>query len=144
MSDRGYPVELRERVVAACVVKGMNQEEAAEVFSVGSATVYRWVRLHRENGSVSPRPHGGGTKRAFDSEEDQLLGEIVEEKPDRTIAELTAEICRRIGRTVSASAVVRSLKRLGLTLKKKSSRRSRRSVPTSRSAAPRSSSRSRA
>jgi transposase len=137
MSDRGYPIELRERVVAA--LKQMSHEKAAEVFSVGSATVYRWSRLQRETGGVEPRPHGGGQVRAFSEQEDELLKQIVAEKADRTIAELTAEICKQIARKVSTSAVVRSLKRSGLSLKKKSSPRSRRTGQTSRSATRRSS-----
>lgn len=137
MSDRGYPIELRERVVAA--LKHMSHEKAAEVFSVGSATVYRWSRLQKETGRVDPRPHGGGQARALNAEQDQLVRRIVEEKPDRTIAELTFETCKRISRTVSTSAIVRSLKRLGISLKKKSSRRSRKSDRTSRGGTKRSS-----
>jgi transposase len=120
----------------------MTQEEAAEHFDVGSATVYRWLALKRETGSVAPRPHGGGFPAAFDDDDIQVVREVVAEKPDRTLAELTKEICARLKITVSESAVVRALKRLELTLKKKSSRRANRIDRTSRSAAKSSSPRS--
>jgi transposase len=132
MSNRGHPIELRQRVVSACLDKGMSQEEAAEVFDVGEASVYRWLRLQRETGSLEPRPHGGGQPPAFDEQEHELLKRVVAEKPDRTLADLTVEICSRIKKAVSESAIVRGLKRLGITLKKKSSRRARRIGQTSR------------
>src|SRR4051812_44426326 len=127
MSNRGYSVDLRERVVKACNA-GMTEDEAAQVFGVGSASVYRWKALQRETGGLEPRPHGGGNPSALDDSRRQLLADIVREKPDRTLGELTAEIVKRTGKavkragkafSVSASSVGRALARLGLTRKKK-------------------------
>lgn len=142
MSDRGYSVDLRVRVVAACEERGMTQEEAAEHFNVGSATVYRWLALKDETGSVAPRPHGGGFPAAFDEKGLEVVRQVVAEKPDRTLAELKKEICARLKKSVSESAVVRALKRLGLTLKKKYSLRASKTGRTSRSGAKSSSPRS--
>jgi transposase len=133
MSNRGYSVDLRERVLAA-VDNGMTHPEAAETFSIGQASVDRWVRLRRETGSLEPRPHGGGYPAAFDDEQREIVRQVVAEKPDRTLAELTVEVCARIKRTVSASAIVRAVKKLGLTLKKRSSPRSRKNDRTYKSA----------
>jgi transposase len=105
---------------------GMTHEDAAATFAVGTATVYRWRRLLRETNSLEPRPHGGGQEPALSTEDDDLLRNLVAEKPDRTIAELTTTLVKRIKRKVSTSAVSRALARLGLTLKKKSSAPSRR------------------
>lgn len=121
----------------------MSQDEAAVVFTIGVATVYRWVRLKRETGSLDPRPNGGGQPAAFDDDERELVKRVVAEKPDRTLADLTAEVCNRVKRTVSTSAVVRALKRLKLTLKKKSSQPASRIARTFRRAARSSSQRSR-
>lgn len=117
MSARGYAVELRSRVVAA-VDQGMTLEEAAEVFTVGVATVYRWTALRRETGSLAPRPHGGGQPRALSPSDDEFVRETLKQKPDLTVAELAARLSIRGDRSVSRSAVTRSLKRLGFTLKK--------------------------
>lgn len=101
----------------------MSQKEAAKLFSVGVATVYRWRRLVRETNSLEPRPHGGGQKPALSAEDDEVLRSLVADKPDRTIAELTTELVARIKKQVSTSAVSRALARLGLTLKKNAERR---------------------
>jgi transposase len=56
-----YSLDLRERVVGAFDAGGMTDEQVAEVFRVGEATVHRWKRLKRETGSlVPPPPRGGG------------------------------------------------------------------------------------
>jgi len=104
------------------VEEGMTQEEAADVFSVGVATVYRWKRLLRETNSLEPRPHGGGQVPALSAEGEDRLRGLVGEKPDRTIRELTSELVGRLGKQVSTSAVSRALARLGLTLKENAER----------------------
>jgi transposase len=116
MSRRGHSLDLRERVIDA-LDKGMTQEKAAEVFSVGTATVYRWERLRRERGSIEPLPHGGGNPRAIDGAGDELLKALVAEKPDRFLPELTAELNKRVPRPASTSSVSRALERLGLSRK---------------------------
>ena len=135
MSDRGYAVELRERVVAA-MEKGMSREEAAELFAVGVATAYRWKRLKRENGSVDPKPHGGGRPSSLGEKGHEALSQIVQQKADRTIAELARALTARVKKVISTSAVARGLKKLSLTRKKKRYQRSRRIGRTSRSATP--------
>lgn len=123
MRSRGspYPIEPRTRVIAA-LEAGMLDEVAAEVFEVGTATIYRWRRLKRETGSVAPRPRNrGGRKRALDLEGDALVRQLVEERPDRTIAEI-GDLVRQAGYSASDSSVSRSLARLGLTFKKSRSR----------------------
>lgn len=142
MSDRGYSLDLRTRVMAA-VDGGMTWEQAAEVFAVGTATVYRWKAARAATGSLAPRPHGGGRKRALTESQDQIVKQLVAAKPDRTLAELTAVVVKRVRKSVSTSAVVRCLKRLGLTLKKRPSARPRRTAKTSRGATPPTSTRSR-
>lgn len=122
MSERGYSVDLRQRVVDA-LARGLTQDEAAEQFDVGVATVYRWQRLHRENGSVAPLPHGGGHPRAIDPAGDELLRKLVAEKPDSLLPELAKKLNALIPAPAHVSSVSRALKRLGLTLKKNAERR---------------------
>lgn len=47
-----YSLDLRERVVGAFDAADMTDEQVAEVFQVGEATVHRWKRLKRETGSL--------------------------------------------------------------------------------------------
>lgn len=114
-----YSGDLRERVVAA-VDAGGGREEVAQQFSVGSATVYRWVRRKREKGSLEPDAMGGPRVTKLDKEALAALGRLVAEGSDRTIAELRDQLESETGVDVSTSTISRGLAKLGLTRKKKS------------------------
>ncbi len=115
-----YSVDLRERVVAAFDAGDMTDEEVAELFRVGEATVHRWKRLKRETGSLVPRPpRGGGMPPRVARERYDLVRQMLREEPDLTIEETAWEFHRRTGRSVSPAAMGRTLKKLGLTRKKR-------------------------
>lgn len=114
-----YSVDLRERVVSAFDVGDMTDEEAATLFQVGEATVHRWKRLKRETGSLVPLPpQGGGMPPRVAPDKYDVVRAIVSEQPDATIPEAAWEFHRRTGRSVSPSAMGRTLRKLGLTRKK--------------------------
>jgi transposase-like protein len=48
-----YPVELRQRIVAAVEQKSQTIEEIAEIFGVTERYVYKLLKLHREVGDLS-------------------------------------------------------------------------------------------
>ena len=53
-----YSIDLRARVVAA-IEEGATREEAAERHNVSLSSAGRFLRLKREQGSVSPAKFGG-------------------------------------------------------------------------------------
>ena len=115
-----YSVDLREKVVGAFEVGDMTDEQVAELFQLGEATVHRWKRLKRETGSLVPRPpRGGGMPPRVAPEKHELVREVVQAEPDLTIAEVAWEFQRRTGRSVSPAAMGRTLQKLGLTRKKR-------------------------
>lgn len=115
-----YSLDLRKRVVGAFDVGDMTDEQVAELFQVGEATVHRWKRLKRETGSLVPLPpRGGGMPPRVAREKYDLVREIVREEPDLTVPEVAWEFHRRTGRSVSPSAMGRTLRKLGLTRKKR-------------------------
>jgi transposase len=114
-----YSVDLRERVVAAFDVGGMSDEQVASLFKVGEATVHRWKRLKRETGSLVPKlPNGGGMPPRVAPEQYEVVRAIVRDEPDLTVPEVAWEFHRRTGRSVSPSAMGRTLRKLGFTRKK--------------------------
>jgi len=117
---KGYSVDLRERVIAALQRGGMTDEQAAKLFQIGEATVHRWKRLKRETGALEPRPRGGGYPPRIAPGKEQLVREIVADQPDLTIQEAAWEFHRRTGTSVSRATMGRTLRKLGLTRKKKS------------------------
>jgi transposase len=115
-----YSLDLRERVVGAFKAGDKTDEEVAELFQIGEATVHRWKRLKRETGSLVPKPRqGGGMPPRVAPEQYDLVREILKKEPDLTIPETAWEFHRRTGRSVSPASMGRTLKKLGLTRKKR-------------------------
>ena len=114
-----YSVDLRERVVAAFDRASMTDQEAAALFKIGEATVRRWKRLQRKQGSLEPKPFGGGNPPRVAPEQYPVVHAIVEEQPDLTDQEVAWEFHRQTGRSVSRSSMNRTLLKLNLTRKKK-------------------------
>ena len=117
------PERIRRAIVRAVRDKGLTYQQAAKLIGVGEATVNRVLRLHRETGSVRPRPRKGGNFSAIHGKVAQLLRTIVTSMPDATVAELTMKLVDRSGIETSRSSVQRALHRLGFSRKKSPSSR---------------------
>jgi transposase len=117
-----HPVELRHRVVEAYESGEGTYVEIAARFSVGDASVRRWVRLYREQGAVDPRPRAGGTRSEIGAFDVALL---LTQLRDANADELTAEYNRhrRGDQRVHVSSMKRALRRLGYVVKKSGSAR---------------------
>ncbi len=111
---KAYSTDLRERVVAACDARDGTREQIAARFPVSVAWVRKLLRPRRDTGSPDPKPHGGGRPPAFDAEAARRLREAVRADDDAA----PGEPARAAGASCRASAVHRSLARLGVTRKK--------------------------
>jgi len=107
-------MDLRERIINAFNRGEGCRAEIARRFGVCARTVVRLVRLYRETGSVSPRPHAGGNPAVFSGEKLQRLRALVAEHPDATLEELR----HMSGASCSVVTVHNTLKRLKLPRKK--------------------------
>lgn len=125
-----YSVDLRERVIRAVDEGSRTVAEIAEQFSVAERTIYKWLARRKEAHTLTPKPHAGGRASSVDKEGDQLLGQLVEEKNDRTLAEYVEAYEQQRGVRLSRSALHRALVRLKLARKKKHSARASRTEPT--------------
>lgn len=114
------PVALRERVVDAYNNrKGITVEELSKQFQVAISTIYEWLKLLAETGTLESRGHSGGWKPLIDDDGRQVLKDIVDKKPDLTLKEIKEEYNKKTKKEVSKSTIDRALKRLNLTFKKK-------------------------
>lgn len=113
-----YSMDLRERVLADCDA-GMRTRVVALKYRVSPAWVRRLKQHRRERGDVVPRSGGGSRGRKIDRER---LATLVRERPDATLVELR----ERLGVAVTAWAIGKALRELGLSYKKS------RSAPPSR------------
>jgi transposase len=106
---KSYSVDLRERVLQY-LEKNKNREAASLLFQVGIATIYRWISLKKEKGSVEPlrRPY------AYKRIDDQKLIDYVEKNPEHFLSEISQHF------NLTPQAIFYALKRLKITRKKSS------------------------
>ena len=110
-------MDLRLRVLAA-VDRGMPRGEVAETFGVSISTVKRYLRLRRETGGVEPKPIPGPTTRKRAALEEGLPAQV-SRNPDLTLEEHCELFEEERGVAVSTATMSRTLKALGLPLKKR-------------------------
>src|SRR5438552_15061349 len=108
--------DLRIRVVEV-IEGGATIPEAAEQCGVSISSVGRFLRLHRETGSVSSAKFGGYKDFTLAAHED-LVRQLVAEQPDITLAELEAGLAKK-KILVGKSSISRFLHHLKLPFKKK-------------------------
>src|ERR1700682_3038990 len=110
-----YSEDLRRRVVGA-IEGGTTIPEAAEQCGVSISSVVRFLKLHRETGSVGSAKFGGYKDFALAAHED-LVRQLVAEQPDITLAELEERLAKK-KITVGKSSISRFLNHWNLPLKK--------------------------
>ena len=113
-----YPLELRERIVAAVDQQHGTIAEIAEMFSVTERYVYKLLKQRAERGGLSPLPHGGGARPKLSAEQQLAVVDLVAATPDATLEEVRQEIKRKLRVAVSLGTVWNVLEVLGLTRKK--------------------------
>lgn len=110
-----HSMDLRERVAAAIDRKEGSQREIARRFAVNLSFVERLLKHRRETGSLEPTKHHAHRPYALDAADRVRLRELVEEHPDATLQEYVA-----MGRFHCNPATLwRTLRRMGLTRKRK-------------------------
>jgi transposase len=112
-----YSEDLRRRVVGT-IEGGTTIPEAAEQCGVSISSVVRFLKLHREAGTVGSAKFGGYKNFALAAHED-LVRQLVAEQPDITLAELGDRLTKK-KITVGKSSISRFLHHLKLPFKKKS------------------------
>ena len=117
--------DLRQRILNAVDNREGSRRKLAARFKVNTSTITRLLRLRRQTGSFGPRPHGGGTAPTLDQDGLERLRGLVKETPDATLDALKQSL--GIGGTIMI--VWRGLRKLGITLKKKSPHASERDTP---------------
>lgn len=103
-----YSVDLRERVLKY-LEKNKDKNTASQLFEVGIATVYRWVKQKREKGHLQPK----NRKYVYRKLDYDLLKKHVEEYPDQFLFEIASQFA------VTEQAIFYALKKLKITRKKR-------------------------
>ncbi|MCA1674407.1 MAG: IS630 transposase-related protein, partial [Actinobacteria bacterium] len=111
-----YSVDLRERLLGA-IDAGLSQAEAARLFGVGTSTITRWRQRRAATKTLDPTPRPGRAPR-IDAAQAAALQEQVAAHTDATLAEHCALWTREHDVAVSIATMSRTIRRLGITVKK--------------------------
>ena len=111
-------MDLRERVAKA---KGTSFEIAAR-FDVSASWVRKLWRLLKANGSLLPGGRGHRARKV-DAEGERMIRDWIAAQSDMTIPEVMARYLGERGVSVSEPAMRRTLRRMGLSRKKRRSSR---------------------
>ena len=112
---RPYSDDLRVRVVAAMEVGG-NCRTVGAAFGVAPSTAGNWHRLYRRTQSYSARPMGGDHRSKL-LDHGAHVAALLADTCDLRLADVQADLAAR-GVFVGYATVWRTVKRLGLRLKK--------------------------
>ena len=110
-----YSQDLRKRVIDTIERGDGSLRQIAQRFLVSPSFVVRLLRHYRTTGSLEPKPHGGGRPPALSPAQLKRLAALIRKKPDATLEELR----QGLGVDCSTMAIVRALKKLKITRKKK-------------------------
>ena len=110
-----YSQDLRQRILDTVQRGEGSLRQIACRFLVSLSFVTRLLRLHRNTGSLQPKPHGGGNPAVLGPEDLERLRELVQKQPDATLEELQ----QRLGVSCSLMTISRALRKLKLPRKKK-------------------------
>jgi transposase len=97
-----------------------SQTEAAVKYSVSLSFVQKLMKRVRETGSTAAKRASGGVTRRL-AEAEKLIRAAVKHNPDGTLNALCEQVEAELGVWSDESMMSRELKRLGITLKKRSS-----------------------
>jgi transposase len=111
-----YSDDLRQKVMQAIVIDGMDKTEASRVFNISRNTIYLWLKRQARSGSYKALPNRppGNNHKIIDWDKFRQFVEIHGDKTQAQMADLWPE-------EISQRTISRALKKIGFTRKKKHS-----------------------
>ena len=113
---RAYSEDLRQRIVQS-VFSGQDIVEVADRYQVSPRTVWRYLRQHREQGNLHPKPHPGRQPK-LSPEQQKTLREQLRQHPSLTLQERAALFHEEHGIELPISSMHRWIRRLRYSRKK--------------------------
>jgi transposase len=121
---RPYSQDLRDRIVHDIERGICSQTAAAAKYAVSLSFVQKLMRRVRETGSSAAKPATGGAPRKLGAAAvTAVIRAEIAKQPDITLAVLCERVATQTSIQSDESLMSRELKRLGITLKKRSSTR---------------------
>jgi transposase len=114
-----YSRDFRRKIVETKQKTQDSNQQIAVRFQVSYSFVRRLLKRYESTGSVEPNPHGGGKALKLNSQQIDVVTQLVEEDNDATLQQLCDRTEEKTGLKVSVPTMCRLLQRLELTRKKK-------------------------
>jgi len=130
---KSYPVEFRQKILDCYYNEPISQRQLAKRFCVTLSFVQKLLKQYRETGDVRPKTYRCGRHLKLTPEQMIVLGTLIEENNDATLAQLSKLFLERTGIVLSVATVARIAERLRITRKKNSTptrKRDRKSTKT--------------
>ncbi|MBD2622464.1 transposase [Microcystis flos-aquae FACHB-1344] len=115
---KSYPVEFRQKILDCYYNEPISQRQLAKRFCVTLSFVQKLLKQYRDTGDVRPKTYRCGRHLKLTPEQMLVLGELIEENNDATLAQLSKLFLERTGIVLSVATVARIAERLGITRKK--------------------------
>lgn len=115
-----YSLDLRQKVIDSYISGEGSIRKLAKRFKVSPDFVRRLIKRNREDGTIAPKGHGGGSQPSLSSTELEILQSLVDEDNDATLVQLAQRLADTTKLVVSSSTISRALSKLNITRKKKS------------------------
>ncbi|RPH90579.1 MAG: transposase [Chroococcales cyanobacterium metabat2.561] len=117
---KSYPVEFRQKILDCYYNEPISQRQLAKRFCVTLSFVQKLLKQYRETGDVRPKTYRCGRHLKLTPEQMLVLGKLIEENNDATLAQLSKLFLERTGILLSVATVARIAERLRITRKKNS------------------------
>lgn len=115
---KAYSLDLRQRVVETYKTGAFSIKVVASQFRVGETFVKKMLRQECQFGAVKAYAHGGGRRRALNSQQMKKLKRLVDAQPDLTLVEVQEKLLAEERVQVSIATLARVLTEMGLPRKK--------------------------
>lgn len=115
---KAYSLDFRQKILDTYLEGGISQRQLAKRFCVTLSFIEKLLKQARETGSIAPKVRTQQTPPKLNSQQFNVLVEIVEAKNDATLSEIREQLKEKTGITIGISTVDRMLQKMEITLKK--------------------------
>jgi len=115
---RALPKKEREKIVSAYERGFGTVEEIADIFDISPRTVFKYLKLKRETGDLTPAPIPGRPPVITDANL-EIIKDIIMSNTDGILQEYRDEFNKQTGIDVTIVTIFNAAKKLNLRRKKK-------------------------
>jgi len=115
---KAYSLDLRQKILDTYLQGGISQRLLAKRFCVTLSFIEKLLKQYRETGSIAPKVRTQQTPPKLNTQQLNVLKEIVEANNDATLKEIRFILAEKTGITIGISTVDRILQKMEISFKK--------------------------